>query len=101
MGNLSKELQEIICNLEKMRDSQDPPSDDVLKKLDNLYCLQIALIQATINTNTEKYKKAVAAMQEAANKTKNAIDDLAKLEQAIEKAADAIGKVTELLGEVA
>ena len=39
-------------------------------------------------------------MQEAARKTKEAIDDLAKLEHAIQKVADAIGKVTELLAKV-
>lgn len=101
MISLGKELQGTIRNLEKVRASQAHPSDDVLKKLDTLYEQQIGLIDAAINKNTEKYKKAAAAMQEAAKKTKKAIDDLAKLEQAIEKVADAIGKVTGLLAEVA
>lgn len=101
MTSLGKELQETIRNLEKLRDSQDPPSDDIIAKLDVLYDQQIDLIDAAINKNTEKYKKATTAMQEAAKKTKEAIDDLAKLEQAIEKVANAIGKVTELLAEVA
>jgi len=100
MLSLGKELQETIRNLEELRDSQDPPSDDVLENLDILYGQQIDLIDAAINQNTEKYKEAATAMQEAARKTKKAIDDLAKLEHAIEKVADAIGKVTELLAKV-
>jgi phage-related minor tail protein len=100
MPSLGKELQETIRNLERLRDSQDPPSDSVLEKLDILYGRQIDLIDAAINNNTEKYKEATTAMQEAARKTKEAIDDLAKLEHAIQKVADAIGKVTELLAKV-
>ncbi|TDR49569.1 hypothetical protein DFP85_1333 [Halomonas ventosae] len=101
MTSLGKELHNTIRNLEKLRDSQNPPSDDVIAKLDVLYDQQIDLIDAAINKNTEKYKKATTSMKEAAKKTKEAIDDLAKLEQALEKIANAIGKVTELLDEVA
>lgn len=101
MASLGNELQQTIRNLEKLRDSQDPPSNDVIEKLDVLYDQQIDLIEAAINKNTEKYQKATASMQEAAKKTKEAIDDLANLEHAIEKVANAIGKVTELLAKVA
>ena len=101
MTSLGKELQQTIRNLEKLRESQNPPPDDVIVKLDVLYDQQIDLIDAAINKNTEKYKKVTTSMQEAANKTKETIDDLAKLEQAIEKVANAISKVTELLAEVA
>jgi len=101
MSSLGKELQQTIRNLETLRDSQTPPSDDAIEKLDVLYGQQIDLIDAAINQNTEKYKAATASLKEAAKKTKEAIDDLAKLEQAIEKVANAIGKVTELLAEVA
>lgn len=96
--SLGKALQQTIRNLETLRDSQNPPSNDVIEKLDVLYSQQIDLIDAAINKNTQKYKTATTSMKEAAKKTKGAIDDLAKLEQAIEKVANAIGKVTELLG---
>lgn len=100
MTSLGKELHQTIRNLEKIRDSQDPPSDEVLEKLEVLYEQRIELIDAANKKNTEEYKKAATSMQEAANKTKEAIDDLSKLEQGIDKVAKAIGKVTGLLAVV-
>jgi phage-related minor tail protein len=100
MVSLEKELQETIRNLEKIRDSQRPPSDDVLSALDKLYEQQIDLIDAAITKSTDEYTKATSAMNEAAKRTKEAIDDLMKLEEAINKVADAIGKVAELLSKL-
>ena len=100
MSTLGKELQQTIRNLENIRDLQKPPSNDVLAKLDTLYAQQIDLIDAAIQKATAKYINATEAMNAAAKKTQEAIDDLAKLEQAIEKVANAIGKVTELLAKV-
>jgi hypothetical protein len=101
MTSLGKELQETIRNLEKLRDSQDPPDQRVMDLLDTLYDQQLDLIEAAINKNTEKYKKAATALQEAAKKTKGAIDELVNLEHAIETVAGAIGDVTKLLAKVA
>jgi phage-related minor tail protein len=101
MSSLGKELQQTIRNLEKIRDSKSPPSDDVLTKLDKLYEQQIDLIDAAINKATNEYAKATTAMEEAAKKTKEAIDDLTKLEKSIEKVAHAIDMVTDLLSKVA
>ncbi|MCP4344249.1 MAG: hypothetical protein GY795_01825 [Desulfobacterales bacterium] len=100
MLSLGKELQETIHNLEKIRDSQKVPSDDVLAELDKLYEQQIDLIDAAIKKSTDDYVKAANAMNEAAKKTEEAVDDLANLEKAIEKVAGAIGMVTELLSKV-
>lgn len=97
MASLGKQLQKTIRNLEKIRDSQNQPSDDVLTALDTLYGQQIDLIDAAIKKSTDEYKKATKAMKKAAQKTKKAIDDLAKLEKSIEKVAKAIGLVVELL----
>lgn len=97
MTTLGKELQKTINNLEIIRNSQNPPSDAVFSNLDALYEQQIDLIDAAIKKNTDEYKKATVAMREAAKKTREAIGDLAKLEQSIEKVANAIGEVTELL----
>ncbi len=96
MSNLGKELQKTIQHLEKIRDLQKPPSDDLLSKLDKLYALQIDLIGIAINQSTKEYENATMAMAEAAQKTKTAINDLTKLEKAIQKVADAIGMVTNL-----
>ena len=94
---LGSELQQTIRNLETIRASQKPPQDDLLVKLDALYEQQIDLIDAAIQKTTPEYIAATAAMNEAAKKTQAAIDGLAKLDKAIQKVADAIGKVTVLL----
>jgi hypothetical protein len=100
MSNLGKELQQTILNLERLRDVQHPPSDDILAKLDILYQQEIELIGATVNSNSVRYKIATKAMTEAAKKTKEAIDDLASLDQVIGKVSNAIEIVTELLSEI-
>ena len=50
MSSLGKELQQTILNLEKLRDAQHPPSDDILAKLDKLYHQEIELIDAAVNS---------------------------------------------------
>lgn len=100
MASLGKELQQTILNLEKLRDAQHPPSDDILAMLDKLYQQEIDLIDAAVNSNSVRYKIAAKAMTEAAKKTKEAIADLTTLEQAIGKVTNAIGMVTELLSEI-
>ena len=97
MSNLGKELSKTIQNLEKIRDSQNPPGNNILHALDKLYEQQIDLINAAINTATVEYTNAANSMKEAADKTKGAIDDLAKLEQVLDKVGDAIKKVATLL----
>lgn len=101
MTTLGKELQNTIRNIEAIVDSQDDPSNETLTSLDALYDQQIDLIDAAIQNNTEEYKIATTSMKEAAKKTKEAINDLGKLEKSIETVAKAIGKVTKLLSKVA
>ena len=100
MQTLGQALQNTIRNLEQIRDLQNPPSEGVSTKLDTLYAQQIDLIDAAIQKATPDYAKATITMNEAARKTKEVIDGLAKLEQAIEKIAHAIGKVDKLLAAV-
>ena len=97
MPNLGKELQKTIQNLEKLRDAQNPPSDNILSLLDTMYDQQLDLISDAINKNTEQYKEVTDAMQKAAEATQQAIDDLTQIEQGIGKATDALGKATGLL----
>jgi dihydropteroate synthase len=97
---LGAELQQTIRNLEKIRDSQKPPHEDVLAKLDALYEQQIDLIDAAIQKTTPEYINAAVSMSEAAKKTQEVIDGLTKLDKAIQKVADAVGKVTVLLAAV-
>ncbi len=100
MLNLGKAFQETIRNLEILRDSQNPPNEDVVANLDKLYEQQIDLINAAINSATKRYQQAARGMRKAARETKKAIEDLAKLEQGIEKVAAAIAKVAKLLKSV-
>lgn len=101
MPSLGKELHQTIRNLEQIRQAQDPPQEDVLALLDLLYARQIDLIDAAIQNTTDEYLKATAAMQEAAARTGEAVEDLAKLEAAIQKVAVALNKVKKLLAAVA
>ena len=101
MASLGKELKETIHNLEKIRDSQNPPAEEVLQQLESLYAQMIDLIDAAINKNNQEYQKAATAMQEAASSTRQAVEDLSKLEQSIAKVANAIDKVAGLLAKVA
>lgn len=100
MLSLGKELHQTIRNLEKVRDSQTPPSNKILEKLDLLYAQQIKLIDAAIKTATVEYEDASKSMNAAAKKTQEAIADLQKLEQAITAVANAIAKVTHLLASI-
>ncbi len=100
MTTLGKECQNTIRNLEKLRDSQYPPSDEILATLDIMYEQQINLIDANIKKNTEEYKEATEGMKEAAKKTKEVVDGLAKLNKSIDKIANAIGKVSKLISKV-
>ncbi|WFC12674.1 hypothetical protein [Aeromonas salmonicida] len=97
MSTLGNEFQKTVFNLEAIRDSQEPASFDVLEKLDKLYAQQIDLIDAAIKKETDEYVSATMSMGEAAKITQEAIDNLAKLEEAIKKVANAIGKVGLLL----
>jgi len=101
MSTLGAELQKTIRNLEKLRDSQHSLSDELLSLLDKLYEQQIELIDAAIKKDTPKYIAATHALSEAAARTHAAINDLATLDKAIKKVADAIGKITRLLAAVA
>jgi hypothetical protein len=101
MPTLGETLQQTIRNLEKIRSLQAPPSDDLLTKLDTLYEQQIGLVDAAIQKTTSEYVAAALSMEEAAKKTQEAINDLAQLEQAIQKVAKAMGKVDVLLKAVA
>ncbi len=101
MTTLGKEFQNTIKNLEKLRDSQNHPSNELLSKLDIMYGQQIDLIDASIKKDTQEYKEATEAMKEAAKKSKEAVDGLAKLDKILGKIANATVKVTKLLSKVA
>lgn len=97
MTTLGKELHETIKNLEYIRDTKKPPPPEIFTTLDQLYAMQIELIDAAIQQASIEYLNATAAMQKAAKETQQAINDLKKLENALEKIAVAIEKVAPLI----
>lgn len=101
MSELSKALDETIQNLEKIRDTNTPPSDALLTQLDVLYGQQLQLIQIEINSTTPEYLSATNAMSEAANQTQQALNDISNLEHTIDKVATAVSKVSKLLTKFA
>jgi hypothetical protein len=87
----------MIRDLEKLRDSQVPPDERVLGFLDSLYEQENRLIGAAIDAATPGYQQVAAALHEAADKTRDAVADLAKLEEALRNIARAVGKVADLI----
>jgi methyl-accepting chemotaxis protein len=100
MNNLITNLQKTITNLEKLRDLQDCPQKGIILQLDKLYQQKLELIGAEIDSETEKYKSAVASMEEAAKITKEAIDNIEKVDRVIKKVADATDKIAPLISQI-
>lgn len=100
MTNLITNLQKTIDNLVKIRDSQDCPNKTITAQLDKLYQQKLDLIDAEMASDTEKYKSAETSMEEAAKITKEAIGNIEKFDQAIEKVTDAAGKIAPLIAQV-
>ncbi|MBN1780435.1 hypothetical protein JW948_04865 [bacterium] len=97
MTKLRDAVDETIENLEKIRDAQNPPDNEVLIRLDALYEQKIRLLEVHINEATDDYKKALKSLNSAAKSTKKAIKDLSRLQEALKKVATALDKMTRLL----
>lgn len=97
MSDLSGILRDMIRDLEQLRDSHNPPDERILDFLDSIYEQQNRLIGAAIDAATPKYQQVVASLREAAEKTRDAVKDLAKLEEALQKIARAVGKIADLV----
>lgn len=97
MASIAASLQELIDVLENIRDSQNSPPDEIFEKLDHLYSLQIKLEGASIDEATTEYKDLTSAMQDAVEKSQEAIKDLSKLTTTLATISSAIGKLAKLL----
>lgn len=97
MPDLGKELQNLIRNMEKLRDLQQPPDDRVLELLDRLCQQKLDLVKARIDAATAGYHNVFEALKEAAAVTREAVADLAKLEDALRKIAKVAGKIADLI----
>ena len=97
MPDLGKELQGLIRDMEKLRDSQQPPDDRVLELLDRLCQQKLDLVKARIDSTTVKYQSAFEALKDAADITRGVISDLTKLEDALRKIAKVVGKIADLI----
>lgn len=97
MSDLGKELQNMIREMEKLRDSQQPPDDRVLELLDRLCQQKLDLVRASIDSATGKYRDVFDSLNEAAAATRDAIADLTKLEVALQKIAKVVGRIAKLI----
>jgi hypothetical protein len=97
MPDLGDELKSMIREMEKLRDSRQPPDDRIVELLDRLYQQKLDLIRARIDSATVKYQHALDALNEAVAGTRDAIQDLAKLEEALRKIAKAVGRLADLI----
>jgi hypothetical protein len=97
MSDLSKILQHMIGDLEKLRDSHNPPDERILGFLDSMYEYKTRLIGAAIDAAAPKYQLVISSLQEAGVKTREAIADLAQLEHALQKIGKALGKIADLI----
>jgi chromosome segregation ATPase len=97
MGDLGKQLQNLIRSMEGLRDSQQPPDDRVLELLDRLCQQKLDLIKAGIDSATDKYQEVFDALKEAADGVSSAIEDLAELEDTLRKINKAVGKLARLI----
>lgn len=100
MTDLIMNLQKTIDNLEKLRDSLDCPPKGIIVQLDKLYQQKLELIGAEIAAETEKYKNAASSMEDSAKITKEAIDNIEKVDKAITKVAEATGKIAPLIAQI-
>lgn len=97
MGDLGKELQTVIRNMEKLRDSQQPPDERVLELLDRLCQQKLDLIKAGIDSATDKYQDVFDALKDAADGISDAIGDLTRLEDTLRKINKVVGKIARLI----
>jgi hypothetical protein len=97
MPDMGKELQELIRDMEKLRDSRQPPDERVLELLDRLCQQKLDLVKARIDAATAGYQNVFDALKEAAAVTREAVADVAKLEKALQKIARVVGKIADLI----
>lgn len=97
MSDLGKELQNMIRDMERLRDLRQPPDDGLLELLDRLYQQKLDLIKAGIDSATGEYRDLFDALKDAAASTREATSDLTKLEGALNKIAKVVSKIAKLV----
>lgn len=97
MDTFVMKLQTLIDNMEHIRDTQRSPNENILALLDQLYALQIKLESNAINVQTDGYKSATLAIQDAVSLSQQAIKDLSKLGSILSHVSTIVGKVADLI----
>ncbi len=100
MPTFGQSLASLIRNLEQIRDTQNPPDQELIHQIDQLYDLAVKYAASQINQGTAQYRKAAQAMSDAADQSLQAINNLAQVARAIELAAKAISLAAKLLAVV-
>lgn len=100
MSDLGYDLRSTIKNLEAIRDSQNPPNQDIIHQIDTLYDQALDYAAAQIDQTTAQYNDAAKAMNAAQTATLAAIGDLAQVAKTIGTVATAIKDLSMLLAMV-
>lgn len=98
MNDLLTNLEHTIERLECIRDHSSAIDPALIEQISELYDQQQALLSIEISGQTNSYQVANVAMAEAAEKTKDAIDDLSEVTGLVKKVADAVKAVGEIIG---
>lgn len=94
---IGQDIANTIINLEHIRDAQNPPSQDVIHQIDDLYNLAVKYGASQIDQTTVQYTTTAQALSTAAQATLNAINDLSQVSDAVGKVASAIKQLTGLI----
>lgn len=98
MNDLLTNLEHTIERLEYIRDHSSAIDPALIEQISELYDQQQALLSIEISGQTNSYQVANVAMAEAAEKAKDAIDDLSEVTGLVKKVADAVKAVGEIIG---
>jgi hypothetical protein len=100
MATLGEDLASTIRNLEHIRDAQNPPNQDVIHQINDLYDLTLDYASAQIDQGSTAYANAAQAMSDAAQASLSAINNLAQVAKTVQIVATAISLLTKLLAAV-
>ncbi|HZR34993.1 MAG TPA: hypothetical protein VFA75_06425 [Nevskia sp.] len=100
MPTLGQSIANLIRNLEHIRDARYPPPQALVHQIDQLYDLAVKYAATQINDATAQYNAAAQAMSDAADRSLAAINDLARVAEAIKLAAKAITLAAKILAVV-
>ena len=90
MSEIKDYLREAIAALEKIRDEQSPPDRRILERIDKLYELDLDRIEAEVDMKSVEYQVVCDAMGSVSGLAREYLDDMAQIEDVLEKVDKAV-----------